>query len=56
MRGRPKLDPKDKRQYQRIAILKKTYNRATFNAAKRDETLLKYFDDLVPEEQNGNSK
>ena len=45
--GRPKKDPKELRQYQRIAILESTYNRAVYNATKQDLNLLEYFDKIV---------
>lgn len=56
-RGRPPKDPEDRRQYQRIAILYSTYLRATYNAAKKNQNILEYFDDIVekePEYENRN--
>lgn len=49
--GRPPKKPEDLRQYQRIGILKSTYQRALYNAHKRDITLLEYFDKVVKREK-----
>lgn len=50
-RGRPPKKPEDRRSYQRVAMLTSTYKKATYNAAKRDLSLIDYFDKVIKKEK-----
>lgn len=53
--GRPPKKEEDKRKYQRVAILEGTYERALYNAALRDMSLIEYFDATIKEEKGYDS-